>query len=371
MTVVEAVVLTTPADAARPVAGVPYLLRTLLCLRRAGMERCRVVGAAEPLADARLRGAVSFAPAAALPDDGVPRLVVGPGAVVDTALVAALRERARAGVLPIDVARGRARVRVAAGADATRFAPIAAPPPAGTLRHVDDPPAQLETALLRTLENPRDGYLDGLVHRHVSRPLTRRLLTTGLAPNAVTALGIALGTAGGLALGLPWPLGAVLAVALLFCSGVLDCCDGELARIRFAESRLGHVLDVTGDTLVHGAVFTGIALTLARTGSLPDRATLLALATGVLGAFAAITWSEVTEARRHRVPCWENRVLDGVLSPLTTRDWYVFPLLFALCGRLDVMVAAAAVGAQAFWPIVVILVARVLRRARVGAAAPA
>jgi len=82
----------------------------------------------------------------------------------------------------------------------------------------------------------------------------------------------------------------------------------------------------------------------------------------VLGAFAAITWSEVNEARRHRVWCWENRVLDGVLSPLTTRDWYVFPLCFALVGRLDWMVHAAAIGAHVFWIVVAVLVARVLRR---------
>ena len=238
-----------------------------------------------------------------------------------------------------------------------------APPLVGTLRHLGDPGAEIEMALLEGLENHRDGYLDGLLSRRLSRPLTRRLLATSLSPNAVTGIGIVLGVAGGLSLGLPWPLGAVLAVVLLACSSVLDCVDGELARIRFAESRLGHVLDVTGDTVVHLALFGGIALTLGRAGAFPDRATLVLLVAGVTGAFAAITWSEVTEARRHRVRCWENRVLDGVLSPLTTRDWYVFPLVFALLGRLEWMVHAAAIGAHAFWVVVVVLVARVLKRA--------
>ena len=85
---------------------------------------------------------------------------------------------------------------------------------------------------------------------------------------------------------------------------------------------------------------------------------------GVAGSFVAITWSEQTEARRRLVKnSWENRVLDGVLSPLTTRDWYVFPIAFTLAGRLDALLPAAAWGAQVFWVTVLVLVWRVLRRA--------
>jgi phosphatidylglycerophosphate synthase len=210
--------------------------------------------------------------------------------------------------------------------------------------------------------NPRDGYLDRLVFRRLSAPLTRLLLGTPFSPNAVTMLGTVFGVGGGLALGLAWPLGAALAGGLLACSSVLDCSDGELARLRHRESRMGHVLDVTGDTLVHGALFAGIALALGRTGAYPDRRTLIALATGIAGAFAAITWSELTETSRQRASGWENRLLDGVLSPLTTRDWYVFPIAFALAGRLDALVTGAAVGAHVFWISVAVLVARALRR---------
>jgi len=114
---------------------------------------------------------------------------------------------------------------------------------------------------------------------------------------------------------------------------------------------------------VHAALLAGIATRLAHTGAWPGTGTLVLLAVGVLGAFAAITWSERSEARRHAAgECWENRVLDGVLSPLTTRDWYVFPVAFALAGRLDALVPAAAWGAQAFWVAVAALVWRVLGR---------
>ena len=63
-------------------------------------------------------------------------------------------------------------------------------------------------------------------------------------------------------------------------------------------------------------------------------------------------------------------MLDGVLGPLTTRDWYVFPVAFALAGRLDWLVPAAAVGAHVFWLVTLVLLARVLRAAQLQGSAP-
>lgn len=364
----EAFILTRPGDAACRVAGVPLLLRTILVLQRAGIERCTVVGDARPPHDPRIRCAVAqtrVLPAAA---DAQPRLLVGPGSVVDEALVRDLQARVPAGDV-VELESGGARVRVAPGS-ALESGVAPRRPWAGVLRPAAGDPAATERALLRGLENPRDGYLDRAIHRRVSRPLTALLLRTPLTPNQVTVIGVLLGVAGGLALGLPGP-GAVVACVLgLVASGVLDCSDGEIARLRFSESRLGHVLDLAGDTLVHLALLAGIALRLAAQGALPDGSWLAVLGLGIVGAFVAITACEVTEDRRRRHGGWQNRVIDGVLSPLTTRDWYVFPIAFALLGRLDVLVPAAAVGAHVFWLATLGLLAGALRPLRRNVAPP-
>lgn len=211
------------------------------------------------------------------------------------------------------------------------------------------------------LDNPRDGYIDRLLYRPLARPITRLLLPTPVSPNAVTVASAAVGIAGGLLVGSAGAGRVLLGVVCLVASGVLDCSDGELARRRGATSRLGHVLDITGDTVVNLALLAGIVRRLAHTGALPGWPVLAALGAGVVGAFAVITWSEATEARRHRVTRWENGVLDGVLAPLTTRDWYVFPIAFALAGRLDLLVPAAAAGAHVFWLTTLVLLLRVLR----------
>jgi phosphatidylglycerophosphate synthase len=288
--------------------------------------------------------------------------VVGPGAVIDEVLVCDLVARARPDTV-LEVGHAGARVRVAPGSRLVSNGTLRVAPPAGTLVPADVP-ATYEAALLRALENPRDGYVDRLVYRRLSRPVTRALLQAPVSPNAITVLGVAVGIAGGLLLALPGSAAVAAAVACLVVSGVLDCTDGELARLRFAESRLGHVLDVVGDTLVHAALLAGIALRLARDGRAPDPGTLAVLAVGVVGAFAAISWSEHTAARRRGAPGWENRLLDGVLSPLTTRDWHVFPLAFALADRLEWLVPAAAVGANVFWVVVVVVLGWVQRRSR-------
>jgi len=218
--------------------------------------------------------------------------------------------------------------------------------------------------------NARDGYSDRLLYRPLARPITRALLPTPVSPNAVTLASAAIGVGGGLLIGSASPAGVLAGVACLVASGILDCCDGELARLRHAESRLGHVLDVAGDTLVAVALLAGIVRRLVRAGAVPGWPVLAALVFGIAGAFGAITWSEITESRRRSVPRWENRVLDGILAPLTTRDWYVFPVAFALAGRLHWLVPGAAVGAHVFWLVTLVLLLRVLRAAQVQGSAP-
>ncbi len=358
----EAIIVAEPGDPLRPVAREPLLVRTILALQRGGIERCTLVGSLPAPVDARIRCTVSRTPVLTPPADDALRLVVGTATVIDPALVAELQARVRPGDV-IDVEEGGVRVRVAPGRQVAGNGGASLRPRAGTLRRAGS--ADLEAALLRALENPRDGYLDRVLHRRLSRPLTRLLIRTPVSPNAITLAGIALGVAGGLLLAVPGLAAVLAAVVLLGAAGVLDCSDGELARLRFAETRLGHWLDVIGDTVVHLAVLAGIAIRIARTGAAPGWPVLVALLAGIAGAFAVITWSEETEARRRRVPCWENRVLDGVLSPLTTRDWHVFPVAFALAGRLDLLVPAAAVGAHAFWIVTLVVLVRAFRRVSV------
>lgn len=360
----EAVVHAGPGDAERTIAGVPLLLRTILTLQRSGVEECFLVGSEAP-SDPRVRCRVSVSEPPGPPQGSTRRLIVGAGSVIDEALVRHLQSETRPDEA-VALETAGARLQVSAGGTAST---VPRGPTHGTLLPADAPAERVELALLRALENPRDGYVDRFVYRRWSRPATRLLLRTSLTPNQVTIIGTLVGMIGGIVLAWPTWMAIVIGVVCLIVSGVLDCCDGELARLRFTESSIGHALDVTGDTLVSVALVGGLLARLIQTViERPGWPTLALLGVGIAGAFAAISWAESVEGERRRVPSFENRLLDGLLSPLTTRDWYVFPLGMAALGWLDVFPLAAAIGANVFWPLVLVVTARALRRSREAAA---
>lgn len=224
--------------------------------------------------------------------------------------------------------------------------------------------ARRERDLLAALENPRDGFIDGLVNRHLSRPLTRVLLSFPITPNQVTVFALLLALAGAACIALPGVLGPVIGALLLQLTAVLDCVDGEIARAKVLESEWGEWLDITADTLIHVATFLGIAVhAWPQLGG--GTAWLLgALFTvGGLASFVVVTRAEKTEGRWLGSPAWESRLLAGLLATLTTRDTSVLVLFAAVFGMLTPLLIGAAVGAQVFWAGTLALHTRAMRRA--------
>jgi 1L-myo-inositol 1-phosphate cytidylyltransferase / CDP-L-myo-inositol myo-inositolphosphotransferase len=223
-----------------------------------------------------------------------------------------------------------------------------------------------EHELLSALENPRDGQVDTYFNRKLSRWLTRWLLRTPLSPNQITVLAGVVGVLGAL-----WFLpggywGPLLGALLLQFSVVLDCCDGEVARMKFMESPLGDWLDIVCDTVVSLAIFLGLGVAAWRNGAV-DHALALAGAL-VLGgglAFPLVTLAEKTEEMGNRRNGWEDRLIKRLLTSLTTHDFSVLIVASALIGQLGWFLWGAAIGAQVFWLFLAWLLFRAGRFARV------
>lgn len=102
-----------------------------------------------------------------------------------------------------------------------------------------------------------------LVDEHLHRPLARLLIPglarTPITPNQVTFLSGLIGVIGGILLGAGAhrPTFLLGAGVLLFISVVLDCCDGQLARIRGISSTTGAVVDGLADYAVGLAMGIG------------------------------------------------------------------------------------------------------------------
>lgn len=106
--------------------------------------------------------------------------------------------------------------------------------------------------------------IDVWVHRPPAYVLARLLLPTRVSPNLVTVGSIVLGCAAGAAIFLGFPGHLPLAGVLIFSSAVLDCCDGQLARLRKSSSAFGRMLDGVADLVVSSVVVGGGAWLVLR-----------------------------------------------------------------------------------------------------------
>ena len=71
----------------------------------------------------------------------------------------------------------------------------------------------------------------------------------------MSLISIAVGICGGPFFLSSRPLMQTIGALLFLAHSILDGCDGELARLKFQQSRWGGVLDFWGDNVVHTVIF--------------------------------------------------------------------------------------------------------------------
>jgi len=111
------------------------------------------------------------------------------------------------------------------------------------------------------VEEPIDVY----VHRPLAYILARACYPLPISPNAVTALSIAAGMASAAVVLMSFAWHMQVAGLLLFSSAVLDCADGQLARMRKTSSVFGRMLDGSADFFTVGSVAPATLLLMCRT----------------------------------------------------------------------------------------------------------
>lgn len=215
-----------------------------------------------------------------------------------------------------------------------------------------------ERQLFRRLIKPTESFLSQKFNRKVSLAITRRLLYSRVTPNQISIASILLGVFSALLfLGESRNL-HVAGGLLLLLSSIVDGCDGELARLRFQESRWGSWLDFLGDNVVHMSVFLCVGLGLYLRGEGPVYALLGCLAAlGNLGAASAvffrvflksgdrvITFS--TPVRVEEMDSAEGGLRRRIefTDKLSNRDFFYLILVCAAIGQLWIFMWVASIG---------------------------
>jgi 1L-myo-inositol 1-phosphate cytidylyltransferase / CDP-L-myo-inositol myo-inositolphosphotransferase len=222
--------------------------------------------------------------------------------------------------------------------------------------------ALADKLLFQQLTKPEDGVLAKRLNRPISLWVTRLLVQTPVTPNQITVGLLVLGMVAAVLFAQGNPVFMILGAILFQAQSTLDGCDGELARLKFQESRLGGILDVVADGLVTAAGFVGIGLGVSRLSGESLYAVLGAIAgggtlacTGLLflltyrsgrfsGSFRSFSPFKGSLPTDDRLAARFFEGLIRVLDSLCRRDYTYLVLLLALVGYLSYFLWMASVG---------------------------
>jgi 1L-myo-inositol 1-phosphate cytidylyltransferase / CDP-L-myo-inositol myo-inositolphosphotransferase len=225
---------------------------------------------------------------------------------------------------------------------------------------VDSPTAHkaAEKILFMSLQKPTDGFMSRLVERRISGFISWALMNTSVTPNMMTFFVIGVGISAAYFFAQPDLRLQVLGALLFWCSSFLDGCDGELARLKFMESRLGGWLDIWADNVVHICVFIGIGIGLFRhTSSMHWIYLGISAALGVLISVSWVSWQTLRkkkgEGPLYTSTTGQNDRLSQFADALSRRDFIFFTMFITLFGWLPFFLWAAAIGSHIYWIVLI------------------
>jgi phosphatidylglycerophosphate synthase len=201
-----------------------------------------------------------------------------------------------------------------------------------------------------------DGPLTRLFERRISQTISGALLPYPVSPNVMTTVSFAIGLTGAGLLATTDYWLRVIGAALFVFATIVDGCDGEIARAKFLESSFGKTYDTAVDIVVNAAVFIGLgAGTWRELGGIADvQWAALALVAGGVLAMAS-----VESVRRFSPPgASSSHTLTRArvwLEWFATVEWCYLVLGLAILGQLPFFFFGAAVGANVFAVIYLVL----------------
>jgi len=210
-----------------------------------------------------------------------------------------------------------------------------------------------ERTLLQSLKGDLEGFVDRYFNRKVSGALTRVFLKFGLSANAVTALSLVIGLLSGVSFAMGGYAAGIIGALLFQLSAIVDCCDGEIARLTFTESSSGELFDLIADNVVHYAIFAGITWALATREPGVWNWVPVGVGTAVIIGNLFSLWLVLRARHLRKTQGWSNPTQahwgNFILQHVASRDFSVLVLFLALINHLDWFLWLTAIGSNVFW----------------------
>ena len=202
---------------------------------------------------------------------------------------------------------------------------------------------QAEDALWDTMGLETDSVVDRNFNRPVGRIMSKALIHTPVSPNAISVTATTIGVLAAWCFTHGEAHLMILGAVFLQLSAVIDCVDGDIARILHKETKAGKWLDLGGDQLVHLFLLAGIGVGLYRMAGQTGPTLWL----GVAGALGVVL-SFLTILRAEQSPFPLPR-LKKFLSKTANRDFSVLLVILAIAERVQWFLWLALLAVHIFW----------------------
>ena len=177
-----------------------------------------------------------------------------------------------------------------------------------------------------------------------SIPISSFLVKTFLTPNQVTVIGLFIGLASGFFFAQGNYLSGIIGGLLLVATAIWDCCDGDVARLKFMESDFGESLDTTCDNIINIFVFTGIMLGVASSKGLAQALTPFFL----LSVGGCLIFFFIYFPKGGKGSFFKNTPIYNVIQILASRNFIYIIFIFCVFGKLDWFLWCAGIGSNIF-----------------------
>ena len=187
-------------------------------------------------------------------------------------------------------------------------------------------------------------FMDIWVNSIFSIKISSLLVKTFLTPNQITILGLFIGLASGIlfAQGNYW--NTLIGGVLLSITVILDCCDGDVARLKFMESDFGENLDTACDNIINIFIFTGIMLGVARYDGLIQA--LIPFALLMFGG--GWIFYLIYFPKGGKGSYFTKRPMYNIIQILASRNFIYVILLFCIFNKLNWFLWIAGIGSIVF-----------------------
>ncbi|MGH2574826.1 MAG: CDP-alcohol phosphatidyltransferase family protein, partial [Ignavibacteria bacterium] len=110
---------------------------------------------------------------------------------------------------------------------------------------------------------------DLLIYRPLAFLFVKATYPTNLTPNQVSSIAMLFGIVAGIFFGFGAYSFLILGAGFYFLCNVLDCADGQIARLKKNGTKVGRIIDGFIDYVVSISVFIGIGIGMTKMNSSP------------------------------------------------------------------------------------------------------